>query len=204
MNPFVPMTKNVKPPNKTAPSPPTSLKTSTKFVASTLPEDANTIEEEVAKQEQLLANQLDQRLKTMQLESKKLAHAKRELERMGFDHRKDIDVLRAKIETNSRELSYANSHLRQKEKEHQAAALEVERLSKAKDMLTEHLRVIIYDNEKKKKKKLAELMSSLGEGGVSGGGGVEGLNTSTTNSPTVNTTKSSPPKKEKTTSWSGF
>ena len=137
----------------------------------------------------------------MQLESQRLAHAKSELERMGFDHRKDIDVLRAKIEVNSRDLSYANSHLRQIIKEHQDAALEVERLSTEKEMLTEHLRVIIYDNEKKKKKKLAELMSSLDAKGTTTSSG----SNSSSNSPkTTESTTKSPPAPQRTSSWTGF
>ena len=118
---------------------------------------------------------------------------------MGFDHRKDIDMLRAKIEVNSRDLSYANGHLRQKIKEHQEAAMEVERLSNDKEMLTEHLRVIIYDNEKKKKKKLAELMSSL-----DAAKGTKGTKPTTPSSTSAASPKTSPPAPQRTSSWTGF
>ena len=135
----------------------------------------------------------------MQLESQRLAYAKNELEKMGFDHRKDIDMLRAKIEVNSRDLSYANGHLRQKIKEHQEAAMEVERLSNDKEMLTAHLRVIISDNEKKKKKKLAELMSSL-----DGAKGTKGTKAPTPSSTSAASPKASPPAPQRTSSWTGF
>ena len=174
------------------------------------PADVDTIKAEVEQQEQLLTTQLDQRFKTMQLESQRLAHAKRELEKMGFDHRKDIDMLRAKIETNSRDLSYANSHLRQKVKEHKEAALEVERLSTSKNLLIEHLRVIIYDNEKKKKKKLAELMSSLGTtAGVAPAAAAPAAAAVSTaaaqqSSTTVAPQANPPPAPARTSSWTGF
>ena len=175
-----------KPPSKPAPIPPAP--------ETSQPTQNEKLKSEVEKQEKLLTNQLANRMRNMKLEAQRLAQAKRELDSMGFDHRKDIDVLRAKIETNSRDLSYANNILRQKIEEHKAAALEVERLNTNKELMIEHLRTIIYDNEQQKKKKLNEIMARLDSPSPK-----IAANTTTTTS-----TKKSPPSATRTSSWTGF
>ena len=180
-----------KPPSKLAPIPPAPVSTSQ-------PTQNEKLKSEVEKQEKLLTNQLANRMRNMKLEAQRLAQAKRELDSMGFDHRKDIDVLRAKIETNSRDLSYANNILRQKIEEHKAAALEVERLNTNKELMIEHLRTIIYDNEQQKKKKLNEIMARLDSGSVPTSPKIAATGTNTT------TTKKSPPSVTRTSSWTGF
>jgi len=201
-----------RPPSKPAPRPTSKPAASKSKVTEDL-ESAERLKTEVLEQEQLVASQLNERFKNMQQEQRKLSHAKKELEAMGFDHRKDIDVLRAKIEANSRELSYANQTLRQKIEEHRVAGLEVERLSKNKEMLTEHLRVIIYDNETKKKKKLAELMNKLNMPNNSSASTTTAPTTTTTTStaaatPSTTATSNASPKETtkttRTSSWTGF
>ena len=177
-----------KPPSKPAPIPPAP--------ETSQPTQNEKLKSEVEKQEKLLTNQLANRMRNMKLEAQRLAQAKRELDSMGFDHRKDIDVLRAKIETNSRDLSYANNILRQKIEEHKAAALEVERLNTNKELMIEHLRTIIYDNEQQKKKKLNEIMARLDSPTSSPKIAATGTNTTTT--------KKSPPSATRTSSWTGF
>jgi hypothetical protein len=205
-DPFAGLTADAmaRPPSKPAPRPiPKPVSSSVPKVDEDL--DSERLKTEVLEQEQAVASQLNERFRNMQEEQRKLAHAKKELESMDFDHRRDIDVLRAKIETNSRELSYANQTLREKIEEHRVAGLEVERLTKNKQMLTEHLRVIIYDNETKKKKKLAELMNKLNMTNTTGG---KRTFTSAASSTTTTTTTRNSPKEATTatraSSWSGF
>ena len=167
-----------------------------------VPDGAETrLKAEVDKDEALLQQSLSERMQMMQKEASKLTAAKKELERMGFDHRRDIDELRQRIEQNSRELSYANATLRQKAKEHEDAKARVSELAKAKEMMTEHLRVIIYENEKRKKKKLEEIMKRIG---ISSGGSDGGSAPASPHS-----SKKPPPAGEPSASrtsraWSGF
>ena len=192
-----------RPPSKPAPRATSKPAASNSKVTEDL-ESAERLKTEVLEQEQLVASQLNERFRNMQQEQRKLSHAKKELEAMGFDHRKDIDVLRAKIEANSRELSYANQTLRQKIEEHRVAGLEVERLSKNKEMLTEHLRVIIYDNETKKKKKLAELMNKLNMPNNSRGSGASTATATTATTATSNASPKETTQTTRTSSWTGF
>ena len=169
--------------------------------AMTVPAGAETqLKREVDEDEALLTNTLAARMKSMQMEANKLNAAKKELERLGFDHRRDIDELRQRIEQNSRELSYANANLRQKAKEHAEAKEEVASLTKAKTMMTEHLRVIIYENEKRKKKKLEEIMKRVGLEG-SGGGSAPASTQVTSKPPPAGESSAS---QRKSSGWSGF
>ena len=218
-DPFAKLAADVlsRPPSKPAPTPPsptqasaqaTSQQSSSSSVSASSSmsiDDTERLKSEVEKAEQILSSTLQQRMRNMQLESQRLAQAKRELDAMGFDHRKDIDVLRQKIEVNSRDLSYANVTLRQKIEEHKAAALEVEQLNKSKDMLTEHLRVIIYDNEKKKKKKLTEIMTRIGKSESSNSAAMSStVPTTSMSSSNATMLNKTPPKAARTSSWTGF
>ena len=158
------------------------------------------LKREVDEGEALLTRNLAERMKKMQQEANKLSSAKKELERLGFDHRRDIDELRQRIEQNSRELSYANTNLRQKAKEHAEAKEKVAALTKAKQMMTEHLRVIIYENEKRKKKKLEEIMKRVGLEGMGGGGSVPASPQATSKPPPAGESSAS----RASRSWSGF
>jgi TolA-binding protein len=170
--------------------------------AMTVPVGAETrLKREVDKDEALLTNTLAARMQSMQVEANKLNAAKKELERLGFDHRRDIDELRQRIEQNSRELSYANANLRQKAKEHAEAKEEVAALDKAKMMMTEHLRVIIYENEKRKKKKLEEIMKRVGLEGSGGGGSAPASPQVTSKPPPAGESSAS---RRKSSGWSGF
>ena len=123
---------------------------------------AEALKEKVQRQEIALKNSLASRLASVHEETVTLQRIKRELESMTFSQRKDIDIIRGKIEAVSRNLSTATNDMRQKKAELDAAEAEVERLTKAKNRLVEHLHVIVHDNEKKKEAKLQELMKQAG------------------------------------------
>lgn len=90
-----------------------------------------------------------------------LNQVKTDLEKIDLliDH--DVVILRSKIEGVAVELSQAQSIMAKKEKEYLQAKQNFEKKFTEKKMLTDHLNLIIFENEKKKEQKLAELMEKL-------------------------------------------
>lgn len=90
-----------------------------------------------------------------------LNQVKTDLEKIDLliDH--DVVILRSKIEGVAVELSQAQSIMAKKEKEYLQAKQNFEKRFTEKKMLTDHLNLIIFENEKKKEQKLAELMEKL-------------------------------------------
>ena len=72
--------------------------------------------------------------------------------------------IREEIQTNERELSWAQKTFDTKKQEYEEAKAELDKFRERKALLTSHLRTIIYDNETKKSEKLSQLMGRLGLG----------------------------------------
>ena len=72
--------------------------------------------------------------------------------------------IREEIQTNERELSWAQKDFDTKKVAFEEAQAELEKFKERKTLLTSHLRTIIYDNETKKSEKLSQLMGKLGLG----------------------------------------
>ena len=130
------------------------------------PEDPKTLKKEIEEKERLVNDTIQDRFKKMEEEEEKLKRIKRELRKMtdGVGH--DIHIIRAKIEDVQRNLGQQEMNLRAKERECREINENVNKLRDEKQKLTEHLRIIIYENEKKKQEKLRELMLALGLGDV--------------------------------------
>ena len=81
-----------------------------------------------------------------------------------FEHK--FRIVWSKIENVQRNLGQEEASLKVKERECREINENVNKLRDEKQKLTEHLRIIIYENEKKKQEKLRELMLALGLGDV--------------------------------------
>ena len=130
------------------------------------PEDPETLKREIEEKERLVKSTIQDRFKKMEQEEEKLRQIKSQLRKMteGVGH--DIHIIRAKIENVQRNLGQEEASLKVKERECREINENVNKLRDEKQKLTEHLRIIIYENEKKKQEKLRELMLALGLGDV--------------------------------------
>ena len=131
------------------------------------PEDPHALKKEIEEKEKLVQSTIQDRFKKMEEEEQKLRRIKQQLKKMNVGTSNDFHIIRAKIENVGRDLSYAESDLREKERECREINETVLSLRDEKQQLTEHLRIIIYENEKKKQEKLRELMQDLDLGDVS-------------------------------------
>lgn len=61
------------------------------------------------------------------------------------------------------DLHYAEKDFKRKEEEYKRARVDMEKKKKEKAMLVEHMRLILYENQRKKHAKLQELRSKLAE-----------------------------------------
>mmetsp|Transcript_8635 Transcript_8635/g.9885 ORF Transcript_8635/g.9885 Transcript_8635/m.9885 type:complete len:200 (-) Transcript_8635:1003-1602(-) len=124
--------------------------------------DPVSLQAKVKEQEKVIRGALGKQLSLVQEESKKLSKIQEALETLEKKQQKDIDILRNRIENTERELSTRRQTVREKEKAYLEAKKEYDEMEKEKDLLTSHLRMIIFENEKKKQEKLNELMNQLG------------------------------------------
>lgn len=93
-----------------------------------------------------------------------------ELKALEAPSRNDIEIIRDRIERCERDLVCARKDAIRKEREFKNAKAMLERKEKEKVMLTEHLRLILYETERKKEQKLRELQHRLSESGGAGDG----------------------------------
>uniref|UniRef100_A0A7S3LM13 RAB6-interacting golgin n=1 Tax=Aplanochytrium stocchinoi TaxID=215587 RepID=A0A7S3LM13_9STRA len=122
------------------------------------------LQEKVKRQEKIVRGELGKKFNQIQEESRKLAQIQNALETLEKEQQKDIDILRTRIERVEREVSANRQIFQRKEKEYRDSKSLFEESEKEKEMLTTHLRLIIFENEKKKEQKLNQLMSQLGMG----------------------------------------
>ncbi len=87
--------------------------------------------------------------------------------------RRDIDIIRARIETADLELSGARRDHAVKKREYEEAARLLAQKEQEKALLVGHLSIIILENEKRRDAKLRQLMEKLedGAGAASSGAG---------------------------------
>lgn len=120
------------------------------------------MEARLKRQEKMVSEKMAERLRNVKAEQAQLARIQQELEGMQQMTQQDVHIIRAKIENTERELFAATKLHTQKKKEYEDSKAAMEKKQKQKELLTEHLRMIIYENEKKKEEKLALLMDKLG------------------------------------------
>jgi len=92
-----------------------------------------------------------------------------ELERLDLSIDQDVLILREKIDSIDRDVAYLYQQVVKKEKEYSQAKAAYETKNNEKKMLTDHLNLIIFENEKRKDKKLEELMAAVGEQNIENG-----------------------------------
>mmetsp|Transcript_36573 Transcript_36573/g.57127 ORF Transcript_36573/g.57127 Transcript_36573/m.57127 type:complete len:146 (-) Transcript_36573:1286-1723(-) len=119
-------------------------------------------EEEIKRKEKLVRERMQAEYAKMQKEQQRLQEVQRELEKMGEPGRKDVEIIRDKLETVDRELAFAIKDHERKKKAYESAADFMEKKRQEKTMLCDHLRMIIHENEQRKTKKLEDLMARLG------------------------------------------
>lgn len=91
-----------------------------------------------------------------------LNKVKLDLEKIDLLIDQDVVILRSKIDALAVEVSQAQTYMTKKEKEYLQAKQVYEKKANDKRLLTDHLNLIIFENEKKKEHKLAEMMERLG------------------------------------------
>ena len=119
------------------------------------------MEEESKKKKDAIKRKLLERYQRNQQEAQSLAHIKTDLERIDADLANEISILREKIDRSDRDAAYLFRVFKQAEEAYVASKKEYERKAGEKVKLTEHLSIIIQENEKRKAKKLGELLQLL-------------------------------------------
>ena len=109
-----------------------------------------------------VGNVLAQKGKAMEEEMRKLQFIRQELSKLDHSLSRNIDVLRAEIESVGREVNSLQTEFTQKEKDYLECRKALAKVKQRKLMLTSHLDYIILTNENEKASKLTELEISLG------------------------------------------
>lgn len=123
--------------------------------------DLNETKQEVEQEERRVRTELTTQFTAVQRQMQQLMQLQAELRDLEAPSRRDIEILRARIERTERETHYAQQTLKRKEIEFKQAKAHAEKMEKQKAMLTEHLRLILYENERKKQQKLQQLEQKL-------------------------------------------
>jgi multidrug resistance efflux pump len=84
-----------------------------------------------------------------------------ELEKLDMSIDKNVVILRDKIETMAVEVAQAQIQLTKKEKEYMQAKQLYEKKLTEKEMLSDHLNLIIFENEKQKELKFSDMLEKL-------------------------------------------
>jgi len=115
----------------------------------------------VKKKKEAIKKRLIERYKRNQQEAQNLSKIQSKLEKLDLNLANEIAVLRSKIDQIDREVSYHFRKYKQAEEAFHRTKKEYEKKAEEKTKLTEHLSIIIQENEKRKAKKLEELQQLL-------------------------------------------
>mmetsp|Transcript_41531 Transcript_41531/g.111311 ORF Transcript_41531/g.111311 Transcript_41531/m.111311 type:complete len:211 (-) Transcript_41531:37-669(-) len=129
-------------------------------------------EEEFKRKEKILRDKMQSEFGKIHSKQRQLEEIRRELEKLEEPMRRDVSLIRTRLETLDRDLLFATKEHARKKKEYEEAAEALDKKRQEKSMLAEHLRMIIHDNEQRKASKLEELMHKLGMEEREGGGAV--------------------------------
>lgn len=102
----------------------------------------------------------ERRIKTQQ-EQARLNKVQRELNQLEQSLQVDVNRLRAKIEEAIKDYTAAKTRFDAAEMEYISAKLDVQKKEDLKERMTEHLMIIIQENETRKAEKLQELMTKM-------------------------------------------
>ena len=112
--------------------------------------------------ERQLRSKLQEKFTSVTKESQRLRAVQGELEALQREHARDVDVLMKRIEETERNLTYADRELKAREEAYENAKAAATKLREEKELLAQHLLMIVTENEKKKLAKLDSLMHSIG------------------------------------------
>jgi len=124
-------------------------------------EQQKRMEEANRMRREMLSAALEAKRRATNAEQQKLQVVQRELLSLDQQLNADVAILRDRIEDASREYHEAQKVYEVAEAEFIRAKMDLNKKTEMKEKLTEHLCVIIQENEMRKAKKLAELMAKL-------------------------------------------
>jgi len=119
------------------------------------------VEEELKRKKEAIKKKLLEKYQKNQEEASNLAHLKLELDKIESGMVTDIAILREKIDKKDREVTYLHKKYKNAEEIYLNSKKEYEKASNEKIKLTEHLSIIIQENESRKAAKLEELLHQL-------------------------------------------
>eukprot|EP01112_Ceratiomyxa_fruticulosa_P012483 TRINITY_DN3459_c0_g1_i2.p1 TRINITY_DN3459_c0_g1~~TRINITY_DN3459_c0_g1_i2.p1 ORF type:complete len:163 (-),score=46.30 TRINITY_DN3459_c0_g1_i2:148-636(-) len=118
-------------------------------------------EEEIKKKKEIVKKMLSERYNKTKEELATLRIVQQELDKLEHTLDSDVVILRERIDAVERDIVYYESYYRKKEKEYKEAKAVFDKKLNEKKLLTDHLSLIIFENEKRKDEKLREMMSKL-------------------------------------------
>ncbi|KAJ6640710.1 RAB6-interacting golgin [Pseudolycoriella hygida] len=120
------------------------------------------VEEQNKQKKEILYRAIEQHSERTAAEAKKLQEIKRELHKLESELAADVSVLRRQIEDASVKYMNAEKSYEQIETAFLSAKANLFKAREKKELLVEHLNIIISNNEDRKAKKLSELMEKVG------------------------------------------
>mmetsp|Transcript_76728 Transcript_76728/g.115459 ORF Transcript_76728/g.115459 Transcript_76728/m.115459 type:complete len:119 (-) Transcript_76728:22-378(-) len=111
----------------------------------------------------------------MMKEQQRLEEVRRELAQLSEPTRRDVEIIRERLEKADRDLAWCRRDHDVKKKAYETALEVMEKKDKEKQALADHLRLIIHESEKRKTAKLEELMAKLGFDSGSAAEGFQGF-----------------------------
>ncbi|KAI4341957.1 hypothetical protein MLD38_026625 [Melastoma candidum] len=118
-------------------------------------------EEEIQRKKMEVRDRLLSQLGRVQEETRRLATIREELEALGDPMRKDVSLVRKKIDTVNKELKLLGHSCQKKEKEYKEALEAFNEKNKEKVQLITKLMELVSESEKLRMKKLEELSKNI-------------------------------------------
>jgi archaellum component FlaC len=123
--------------------------------------DHSALKEKLAEDEQVLRSQLNSHTANAEAQMKAIVAIKSELKALDAPKRKDVEQIMQRIEAVDRDLSYVEADFKAKKAAADKASEILEKKKKEKRLLTDHMRLILYESEKEKVKKIAKIREKL-------------------------------------------
>ncbi|XP_037045324.1 uncharacterized protein LOC119080855 [Bradysia coprophila] len=120
------------------------------------------VEEQNKQKKEILYRAIEQHSERTAAEAKKLQEIRKELQKLESELAADVSVLRKQIEDASVKYMNAEKSYEQIETAFLIAKTNLFKAREKKELLAEHLNIIISNNEDRKAKKLSELMEKVG------------------------------------------
>lgn len=124
--------------------------------------ESNEMSTQVKVKEALVRNKLKEQLTRLKSETMRLNKVQGILGSLEAEQQADIDEIRRRIDEADRSLATTRYRFKRVEAEFKTAKASMEAKQTEKEALTEHLRLIIFNNESRKQEKLEALLKDLG------------------------------------------